>query len=195
MEPVPCPLFRIERVSWAVPPADPYDALLLTSANAVRFAGPGLQRLRSLPVHAVGEATAREAAESGFTIASVGRAGVEDLLRALPAQLRLLHLAGEDRRLPGRTGVDAVTVYRSAAIDDPHLPRLAGVVAAVHSPRAGARLAELATGRGRTVIAAISAAAAEACGDGWERIEVAPRPDDDSLLALAAMLCQTSLPR
>ena len=77
-------------------------------------------------------------------------------------------------------------------IDEPGLPPLQGLVAAVHSPRAGARLAELATTRGGTMIAAISPAAADACGPGWEGVESAIRPDDESLLALAAMLCHTS---
>jgi uroporphyrinogen-III synthase len=72
------------------------------------------------------------------------------------------------------------------------LPPLQGLVAAVHSPRAGARLAELSAERDRTAIAAISPAAAEACGTGWERVECAVRPDDDSLLAVAALLCHTS---
>jgi uroporphyrinogen-III synthase len=40
------------------------------------------------------------------------------------------------------------------------------------------------------VIAAISASAAEACGDGWQRLEIATKPDDASLLALAARLCK-----
>ncbi|MGH6705496.1 MAG: uroporphyrinogen-III synthase, partial [Sphingomicrobium sp.] len=71
---------------------------------------------------------------------------------------------------------------------------LNGLVAAIHSPRAAARLAELANSRNLTSIAAISSAAADACGPGWERIEVAPRPDDMSLLAVAAMLCHTSTP-
>jgi uroporphyrinogen-III synthase len=74
------------------------------------------------------------------------------------------------------------------------LPSLDGLVVAVHSSRAGRRLGELAAIRDRTAIAAISAAAGAACGSGWERIEVAERPDDPSLLALAAMLCHTSPP-
>jgi uroporphyrinogen-III synthase len=77
----------------------------------------------------------------------------------------------------------------------PHLPPLDSLVVAVHSPRAGARIAELAGSRGDTAIVAISRPAAEACGRGWERIDVAERPDDPSLLALAAMLCHTSPPK
>jgi uroporphyrinogen-III synthase len=60
----------------------------------------------------------------------------------------------------------------------------------VHSPRAGARLAELMTGRGDIAIAAISAAASAACGSGWRDVAAIAAPDDGALLALAAALCQ-----
>lgn len=196
LEVVQRPLFRVEPVDWAVPDPADYDALLLTSANAVRHGGSGLSALKTLPVHAVGAATAAAAEEAGLKVESVGRGGVDEALAALPGSLRLLHLAGEDRTdAQGPHRIDARTVYRSRPIADPRLPVLEGLVAAVHSPRAGSRLAEIAPARRHTAIAAISAAAADACGDGWERIEVAERPGDSSLLALAAMLCHTSAPR
>ena len=189
------PLFRIEPVEWKAPDPTEYDALLLTSANAVRQAGPGLAGFRWLPAYAVGAATAEAAETAGLQLAGVGRSDIEALLTEIPGSPKLLHLAGEHRREPETThSIDRVTVYRSATIDNPDLPPLGGLVAAVHSPRAAARLAELATSRDHTAIAAISRAAADACGPGWERIEVAPRPDDMSLLAVAAMLCHTSAP-
>ena len=191
-----CPLFRVEPVEWDVPDPADYDGLLLTSANAVKHGGRGLANLSALPVHVVGGATAGAAEAAGLRVESVGRGGVADALADLPGALRLLHLAGEDRTeadSPHR--IDARTVYRSKPIVDAILPPLEGMVAAVHSPRAGSRLAELALAHRHTAIAAISAAAAEACGTGWERIEVAERPEDPSLLALAAMLCHTSPPR
>ena len=48
---------------------------MLTSANAIRHGGAGLERLRSLPVHAVGEATAAAAREAGFAVAGIGEGG------------------------------------------------------------------------------------------------------------------------
>lgn len=193
---ITCPLFRIEPVEWAAPDPSVFDGLLLTSANAVRFGGPELQRFRSLPVHAVGTATAEAALEAGFRVETIGATSVADLLGQLPGGLDLLHLAGEDRReLPPTHPVTQITVYRAAAVEKPNLPPLEDLVAAVHSPRAGARLAALAGDRSKTVIAAISNAAAEACGSGWERIEAAEEPNDSSLLALAARLCHTSPPR
>lgn len=194
LEPILSPLFRIESVEWDVPDAANFDALLLTSANAVRQAGPGLGRLKQLPVQAVGEATAQAAREAGLKVETVGSKDILALLAMLPSDLRLLHLAGEDHRDPRDARIERRIVYRSAAIADPQLPALDGLVVAIHSPRAGSRLAELAPSREWTAIAAISDAAANACGSGWERVESAENPDDNSLLALAALLCHTSIP-
>jgi len=189
---ITCPLFRVEPVAWEVPDAANYDALLLTSANAMRHGGAGLEALKSLPVHAVGKTTAAIARMAGFEVASVGAGNVAELVEALPNSLRLLHLAGEDHRLKADKRIERRIVYRSVQIDRPGLPPLADLVIAVHSPRAGARLAELAEPREQTVVAAISTAAADTVGNGWERVEIAAQPNDSSLLALAAMLCHTS---
>lgn len=190
-----CPLFAVQPIAWTPPDPTRFDALLLTSANALRHGGPGLVALASLPVIAVGEATAKAARAAGFIVASVGTSGAKVLLEGLPGRQNLLHLAGEhhgrDHRLHH---VEALNVYRAGAIADPELPDLAGMVVAVHSPRAGARLAELAPDRSATTIAAISEAAAMACGAGWEAVESADRPSDSALLALAVRLCQSRGP-
>ncbi|HZB69102.1 MAG TPA: uroporphyrinogen-III synthase, partial [Sphingomicrobium sp.] len=146
LEPVAMPLFKVEPVDWAVPDPGSFDALLLTSANAVRHSGEGLRSLRQLPVYAVGEATAAAAREAGFDVASSGEAGVERLLGSIPPDLRLLHLCGEQRIEPQASqAITAVPVYRSNALPMPDdFPLIEGQVAAVHTPRAGQRLAELA---------------------------------------------------
>lgn len=191
-----CPLFRVEPLDWDVPDPNSYDGLLLTSANAVRAAGHKLDALTRLPVHAVGSATAEAARTAGLEVASVGSGDVAELLAKLPRGLRFLHLAGEAHRDGGSAhNVDRRIVYRSAAIHPLDLPPIDGLVVAVHSPRAGTRLADLVERRSRTAIAAISAAAAQATGSGWERVQVAEHPDDSSLLALAAALCHTSPPK
>lgn len=189
LEVVACPLFRVEPVEWRPPDPADYDALLLTSANAVRLGGPGLDRLKQLPVHAVGEATAQMARAAGFEVPTAGTGNAADLLADLPRSLRLLHVTGEDHVHVGDRPIDHVIVYRAAAVEQPGLPAMSGLVAAVHSPRAGRRLAELTGRRTETAIAAISRAAADACGAGWERVEAADQPNDHSLLALAARLC------
>lgn len=188
---VSVPLFEVEPVAWEVPEPARFDGLLLTSANAVRRAGPGVEPLRMLPVYAVGEATAAAARDHGFDIAAVGEAGVDRLLHSLEANLELLHLCGEDRQAPAdaRQRIAAVPVYRAREVPQPELAAASGSVALIHSPRAGRRFAELVEERGDIAIAAISGAAAEAVGDGWQAVEIANRPSDDALLALAERLC------
>lgn len=197
LEAVAVPLFEIEPVAWDVPEASGFDALLLTSANAVRCAGDGIMAMRGLPVHAVGEATAEAARGAGFDIASAGDSGVERLLASIDPELKLLHLCGEDRRKPAevRQAITPIAVYRARDVDAPELGDCGGGVALVHSPRAGERLAELIKDRGSITVVAISAAAAEAAGDGWAAVETAERPTDEALLALASRLCNKPDPQ
>lgn len=193
LDAVAMPLFQIEPITWRAPDAGQFDALLLTSANAVRVGGPGLAALRDLPVHAVGEATAAAAREAGFDVATVGYAGVERLVGALDPKLRLLHLAGEHGAALSRP-VSTLAAYRSQLVEPPEeLGQAEGAIVLVHSPRAGRAFADaadrLGLDRASIQIAAISAAAAEASGTGWARIESAERPTDEALLALAQRLC------
>jgi uroporphyrinogen-III synthase len=193
LDAVAIPLFAIEPLPWTAP-ADSFDGLLLTSANAVRVAGDGLAALRDLPVYAVGEATAAAAAGAGLQVAAAGSSGVDALLASIEPELRLLHLCGEDRAMATGASqtITAVPIYRAAPLDRPDFPALADTVVLIHSPRAGRRLAELAADRGTTMIAAISEAAAVAAGAGWKRIAVADQPSDQALLALAARLCNNT---
>lgn len=197
LEAAAVPLFAVEPIAWDAPDAARFDALLLTSANAMRMAGERLQSLRGLPVHAVGEATAEAARGAGFDVASSGDDGVDRLLDSLEPELKLLHLCGEDRREPraARQSITPVAVYRARAIDAPDLAQIAGAVALIHSPRAGRRLAELVSDRTSVAIAAISPAAAEAAGAGWKQVESAEAPTDEALLALAARLCNKPDPQ
>ena len=190
LDAVAVPLFEVEPVGWQVPDASAFDGLLLTSPNALRHGGEGLQRLRGMQVYAVGEATARAAREMGFDVASVGDGGVDRLLDSIDPDLRLLHLCGADRIAPAsaRQAVTAVAVYRSREVADRgEFP--ADSVALIHSPRAGRRFAELIDDRSGFAIAAISPQAAKSLGGGWESVQSAARATDEALLALAASLC------
>ena len=196
LEAVAVPLFEVEPVGWHPPDARSFDAVLLTSANAARCGGAGLQGLRGLPVHAVGQATAEAAREAGFGIATVGTAGATTLLRSIAPGQRLLHLTGDHRSEVDDAGheIMRIVVYRSRALERAvGLEQAQRAVVALHSPRAGARFAELADAigldRSTIKLVAISEAAAEAAGDGWEAVAVADKPDDSSLLALALKLC------
>ena len=191
LEAIATPLFRIESVEWRAPDAGSFDGLLLTSANAVRNAGEQLEDLRGLKVYAVGEATAEAARSAGFDIAASGDSGIDRLLDSIEADLRMLHLCGAERREPrdARQAITPLTVYRSREIDQPDLSPAPGQLALIHSPRAGMRFAELVKDRTTIAVAAISTAALEAVGEGWEMAEAADAPNDDALLALATRLC------
>jgi uroporphyrinogen-III synthase len=169
-------------------PAGTFDALLITSANAVRLGGA----LPDLPVHAVGETSAAASADAGLTVTTVGTGGVEALLDTLPGDLRLLHPAGEERIIPRSAGqhITSVTVYRMVPLPLPAAAAFEGAVVLIHSPAAGRRLADAALARERVRVAAISQAAAMTCGSGWQRCEAADEPSDRALLGLAAKLCK-----
>jgi uroporphyrinogen-III synthase len=194
LEAVAVPLFRVEPIAWQAPDPAAFDGLLLTSANALRSGRAQLQSLKRLPVYAVGEATAEAAREAGFDVAGTGHSGVDSLLASI-GELKLLHLCGEDLRAPQAASqqITAIAVYRAVPVEA-DLGAVKGAVALIHSPRAGRRFAQLAEDRGSTIVAAISTAAAEAVGDGWQAVETAERPNDDALLALAASLCNKPLP-
>jgi uroporphyrinogen-III synthase len=191
LEATKLPLFDVRPLTWAAPDPTQFDAILMTSANAARHGGTELDKLKALPVHAVGEATATAAREAGFTVIHTGSGGVSNLIAAIAKGDRLLHLAGRDHRETRAT--QTIAVYESAALSAPgKLDELGDAVIAVHSTRAGRRLAEILDERAGIRIAAIAAPAAEACGPGWERVEVAEVPTDEAVLALAARLCNTS---
>ena len=188
------PLFEIVALAWDAPnPAD-FDALLLTSANALRQAGADLELYRGLPVHAVGAATAAAARAAGFGEVRTGPGDVGALLAGLAPPLRLLHLCGADRRDAAAEGIaiTPVPVYASRESDGAGLAAALaeGPVVLLHSPRAAARLAALVENRAGLAIVAISPAAADAAGGGWGQVAIAERPRDEALLAIAARLCE-----
>jgi uroporphyrinogen-III synthase len=193
------PLFAIMPLAWAAPDPALFDALLLTSASAVRHAGPDLAHYAHLPVAAVGEVTALAAREAGFVQVVFGSAGVQAIVRdmALRGHARILHLAGRDVRSFDALGlmVTRVPVYEAQATGDAQgLADLVqpGDIAVVHSPRAAIRLASLLPPSTRATVhlLAISPAALEVAGTGWASAHAAPHPHDNALLALAASLCE-----
>ncbi|QNM82078.1 uroporphyrinogen-III synthase [Sphingomonas sabuli] len=190
-------LFAVEPVAWRAPDPAAFDGLLLTSANAPRCAGAELDQLVILPAYCVGAATAAAARKAGLSVAATGTAGVDALLQSLPADLRLLHLGGADRRAPADAtkAISPVTVYGSAELPRPaDFAQLEGSVVAIHSPRAGAVLAShvdaAGLDRATIAVAAISAAAAETAGSGWGDLAVAEHPADPELLAISLRLCK-----
>jgi uroporphyrinogen-III synthase len=187
------PLFEARPMAWTPPDPADFDALIITSTNALRHGGAGLKRLLPLPLYAVGQASAEAARRMGFHVAGTGGAGSAELL-ALAERAgirRALHLAGRERTIaPGGIVAAILTVYASdpVAVSPEQTARLKGSVALVQSARAGARLAELVADRGAIAIAAISPAAAAAAGTGWERVVTAARIDSETLIDTAIAL-------
>lgn len=185
------PLFRIVPLPWDGPPASDHDALILTSANAVRQAGAGLQRYATLPVHAVGMATAAAARAAGLHVVATGDSDGQALLDAAERAgvRRALLLTARDRAVAGHAVLSTIrAVYASEAIEAVDAALLASTVALVHSPRAARRLAMLAEDRGAIAVAAIAPAVAQALGTGWRAVAVAERPDDATTIAAALSL-------
>ena len=186
------PLFGVEPVAWDLPTADDYDSVLLTSANAVRQAGPQLAALTHLPVVAVGEVTARAARHAGLMVSHTGDAGAEALFSEVQ-DWRLLWLAGEDRTeiiAPESVRIEIRVVYRSAILPvatNFSEMTLAADYVLLHSARAAEHFASLVADqrfdKAAISIAALSGKIAVAAGDGWRSVHVAPQPNDAALLS------------
>ena len=192
------PLFVAAPLPWQAPDAGDYDVLLLTSAQAVRLAGPELAKLGSLPVHAVGGATAAAARAAGLTVAATGAGDAQQLVDAMTSseKPRILWLCGRERSLLDARGarLDALPCYAMDPIDPPAI--WDGLIAApamilAHSARGAARIAALTEGRRAALsLLAISPAVAAAAGTGWACVTVTERPDDAAMVTAAHALCQ-----
>ena len=207
-EPIVAPLIAIEALADADLGAGPWTAFLLTSVNALS----GLTRhddLRSVPVFTVGERTAQEIREFGFTAVTSADGNVNDLVDLVAARLtppaRLLYLAGEDRSgdLAGDLrakgfAVETIVVYRAVAATS--LPREAaeavtqtvGDVGVLHFSRRSAEAYINAARNDGVLVSALapthfclSARVAEPLAHaGAAKIRVASKPTEAALLAL-----------
>ena len=198
---IPLPLFVVEPLAWDVPDGADYDALLLTSANAVRHAGEGLARLSTLPIYAVGESTAKAARAAGLSVAAVGDGGVAEMAERLAQDGRahVLHLTGHDfTALPNGFAPTVSIVYAARERADAEVipalttaPRRAHVL--LHSARAARRLAVLvkAAGlmQGDLHLNTLSPTIADAAGDGWGGITIAQSPNEAALLSTLQNWC------
>jgi uroporphyrinogen-III synthase len=208
--PVVAPLFTV--VPSAQPmPAGPFDALVLTSANAVPALVEAPPAWRSLPAFCVGSRTASAAREAGFTAHSAkgNRADLLALIReALPPARKLLLVAGHDRHedLPERLRaagheVAIWTAYEAKAVEALPEPaaealRSGQADAALHySPRSAqvflgladqAGLAEQA--RALPQLALSAEIAAPLIAAGADTVLVAEHPEEAALFAALAQL-------
>ena len=202
LDPVLAPIAGVEPAEWDVPDPAQFDALLIGSANAVRHGGVGLAALLDLPALAVGEATAAQLREAGFTVKATGTGGLQPMLDALASDSsvrRLLRLAGEAHvplEPPAGTSIATRIVYRVA-----YHPLSAETVTAIgrgatgllHSGEAASHFAaecdRLGIARGIVRLAALAPRIAEAAGEGWRALAIAPQTSDRALLELARDMC------
>jgi uroporphyrinogen-III synthase len=202
LEPVLAPLLIVRPVVGEIDLSDA-TALAFTSANAARAFAEREAR-RDLQVFAVGGATAAAARSAGFRNVRVAHGGVTDLARLILAERpggpgTLVHVGARDLAgdLVGtlvQSGAPArrAIVYETAPLDPPGdflagLETLDGVL--LHSPRASRRLGDVLASRGATPLRAfcLSLQVADALGKTpVGQVLVARRPDEDSLLTLAA---------
>lgn len=198
LEVVLAPLFAVEPLDWTAPDPAGFDALMLTSANAVRHAGRDLMRYAALPLFVVGAASARAARAAGLTPKHVGAEDAASLLNEMQAAglLSALHLCGADVAQAPAEGMAVLRlpVYRATetgGADSLTSLLTSGDICLVHSPRAAARLAALVPPDQRAGLSliAISDKARAAAGVGWASAIAAPIPTDAAMLALAEELC------
>ncbi|UWU92832.1 uroporphyrinogen-III synthase [Bradyrhizobium sp. CB1015] len=156
------PALKLEPVAFHGESDVSYDAVLVTSANAIRAVAPQSPDLGllQLPLFAVGEHTAAAAREAGFAeviVAGGDAASLHDKVmqstrdKVLKKKSTLLYLAGADlsRDLGGELGAEGFrvvtqTTYRMAPVK--HLPRevcegfaVHGIEAVLHYSRRSAR--------------------------------------------------------
>lgn len=197
IEALAIPLFAVQPLDWTMPDPAEFDALILTSANAVRWAGKGLTLAKALPVYTVGEATAAAARAAGIDVITTGNEDASALLATAKAAgvARALHLGGRDSTItPGTPPANiirqSIAVYASdpVPVSPRALAELIDGVALLHSPRAARQLAALIDTAGfarhRITLAALSAAVAAAAGPDWQVIWTAPVPTDAALVNL-----------
>lgn len=203
-EPVCLPFFRIASRKWQAPDPSAYDAVLITSANAIRHAGPSVEALQKLTFHAVGDRSAAAISAAGLQLGETGRSGIEALLGGLAERGggRLLWLAGEDRTdvaPPAGITLDTATVYASETVpqDEPSVATIGGCRwVALHSVRAAKAFAAFVDAAGlarsRFLLAAFSPTIAQAAGTGWGGLATAAEPTDAALLSSAQALVRQS---
>ncbi len=198
------PLMRIEPVAANL--AGTWSAIVITSANAVQTVPAAADRVKTLPVFAVGDRSAEAARRAGFSEVNSANGDIKDLVRLVAARAvggkaPLLYLAGEDRagdlvaQLAAH-GIDAEmkVVYRT--VPEVFPPVLAAALeagdvdAVLHFSRRsaelfveGARASGVAGPAEDVRHLCLSSQVAEPLA-GASRVAIAARPEEGALVAL-----------
>ncbi len=198
------PLLSIEMSQSDAPDLSGVQALLLTSANGVR-AFVGVSDERRLPVYAVGDASARAAAQAGFENVESASGDVDALTDLVSKKLKtgdgsLLHIAGSKVAgdLAGflcKAGYDyhRVQLYHAAramalspeGVSAIKNATLEGVV--LYSPRTAESFVDLVGKAGLdcrflTAFCLSKAVANKARAIDWKKVIVANTPDQAALI-------------
>jgi uroporphyrinogen-III synthase len=196
------PLFTTRSVEWA-PPGELFDALMVTSANAMRLSGPLPDRWRGLPCYVVGKATAEAAGARGFTRLITGDGDAEGLV----AQMRAdgigaaLHLAGREHRAIAEPDIRIITriVYAADPVESLDTGAAEALLsgnmdwALLYSARAARQFSALVDkiglSRSRISLGVLSQHVADTAGPGWRATVIAPAPVEEQLFAACGLLC------
>lgn len=186
--PVVAPLLAIRPLSQPAPDLAGVSALVFTSRNGLDAFAALTPEGRTLPVFAVGRATAQAATATGFSRVRSADGDLNDLANLLAsapeAQGVLLapgatEPAGDLSALvPDTVIVRRLIVYEAIGTGAEAPASIRATL--LHSPRAGRALAGAAGG---VVVAISEAAAAPLRGRRDVEIHVAARPDEEALLA------------
>lgn len=207
-EPLTLPLTRIVPLPDPLLPSSTFDAVAITSANAVRHAPESLlSSIRALPCFAVGDETAQIARDSGFADIASANGDAEALAGViadrLPPGSRLLYLCGRLRRPFFEAALTdagficaAVETYETLPIDygSETLASFLGDaetdIVLVYSAEAAASLMRLLRSRSlpgissRTLLLCISGRVAAMLSDCKQKSVVATEPTGASMLSL-----------
>lgn len=200
-------LSRVVPVDWELPLPARFDALLIGSANAMRLGGANLAQLTGLPVHAVGEATAREARARGFRVERLGKGGLQTVLDAVEPPVHYLRLVGQeyvDLGWPRGVTFEPLQVYkvqpRAFAKEAARLLE-SDVIVLLHSAAMTRQFVSecdrLGVDRSRITLAAMGERIAQPASDAgpegvetrWAGIHISREPSDEALLAMVHELC------
>jgi uroporphyrinogen-III synthase len=205
---IAAPLMVRKTLTPSLPQADGFNAMVLTSANALRaLADRGvLEQYRHLPVFAVGDRTAREASQAGFLKVSSAAGALQDLINAMAISGMRgpifyptgKHQSGDLAKALAPFGIMVVTakVYDMVAVEalpDAILADLGGEIRAAlaYSRRSAEIFADLASNlprerRNKLALLCLSETVAEPLLEArFSRISLADHPDEDAMISLA----------
>lgn len=210
IEAVSAPVLSRVTLDFNLPPITGFAAIAVTSTNALRALGEKqvLDTILHLPVYAVGDRTAHEARELGFSdVISAG--GTLDLLATRLALAKIdgpvlypagRHLSGDLAKALAPHGVLIVTVTAYDMVAESSLP--ASVLAELEGGTIGAvllysrRSAEIfrdllgstfsaAKKRALTLLCLSENVAKPLIEDHFTRVHLADRPDEEAMMSLA----------